>query len=91
MQSSSLGNRREHIVQGSRHPQGWSERNQVFIITCEVEVGFIVSNWISTCATNSYFKILFKCGVPLPVVGPLRMVRCCTVRSWFGAACLAAR
>ena len=68
------------MVQGSRHSQDWSERKEVFIISCEVEGEFIVSNWI-----------LFKCGVPIPVVGPLRMARCCTVRSWFGAVCLAAR
>ncbi|CAM9794274.1 unnamed protein product, partial [Ascophyllum nodosum] len=46
-----------HIVQGSRHPQGWSERKQVFIISCEVkawnwfdvECKSIVSNWMLTC------------------------------------------
>ena len=40
------------MVQGSRHPRGWSERKQVFIISCEMEGGFIVSNWILTCAAN---------------------------------------
>ena len=52
--------RREHIVQGSRHPQGWSELKEVFIISCEVEGEFIASNWISTCAAYSNFKILFN-------------------------------
>ena len=38
--------------EGSRHPQGWSERKQVFIISCEVESELIVSSWILTCAAN---------------------------------------
>ena len=64
-------NRREHIVQGSRHPQGWSERKQVFIISCKVEGGFIVSNWILTCPSN---RDIIQMWCTLPVVGPLRMV-----------------
>ena len=62
---SILGHHRLVIVQGSRHPQGWSELKQVFIISCEVEGEFIVSNWILTRAANSDLKILFKCG-PVP-------------------------
>lgn len=37
-------------AQGSRHPQGWSERKQVLIISCEVEGEVIVEQfYIDVC------------------------------------------
>ena len=55
------------MVQDSRQSQGRSECKQVFIISCDVEGGFIVSNLMLTCAANRDFKILLKCGVPIHV------------------------
>ena len=34
--------------QQCRHPQGGSECKQVFIISCDVEGEFVVSNWMQT-------------------------------------------
>ena len=52
MQSSRAASETAESIQyrAVRHLQGWSERKQVFIISCEVEGVFFVSNWILTCA-----------------------------------------